>query len=55
VRLCGLDLEVAIVPRDDSDIIQAERLLDLSPQQRIERHERLTRQLAALREGQRGT
>ena len=49
VRLCGLDLEVAIVPCDESDIIQAERLLDLSPQDRVERHQRLIRQLAALR------
>jgi transcriptional regulator with XRE-family HTH domain len=54
VRLCGLDLEVAIVPRDDSDITQAERLLDLSPQQRIERHQRLIRQLGAIREARRG-
>ncbi|MDN5790349.1 MAG: helix-turn-helix domain-containing protein [Micrococcales bacterium] len=55
VRLCGFDLEVAIVPHDDSDIAQAERLLDLSPQQRVERHQRLIRQLGAVRESQVGT
>lgn len=55
VRLCGFDVEVAIVPYEDTDITQAERLIDLSPQQRIERHQRLTRQLAAAREAQRGT
>ena len=49
VRLCDLDLEVAIVPQDDSDIAQAERLLALSPQERVERHQRLVRQLAAIR------
>lgn len=54
VRLCGLDLEVAIVPYDASDLIQAARLRDLTPQQRIERHQRLTRQLVATRESQRG-
>lgn len=51
VRLCGFDLEVAIVPHDDSDISQAERLLDLTPQERLERHQRLTRQLGATRKG----
>jgi transcriptional regulator with XRE-family HTH domain len=54
VRLCGFDLEVAIVPRDDSDNAQAARLLELSPQERIERHQRVTRQLAAVRGMRRG-
>lgn len=49
VRLCGLDLELAIVDRDDSDIAQAARLEGLTGQQRIDRHQRLVRQLAALR------
>ena len=49
VRLCGLDLELAIVDRDDSDIAQAARLEGLTGQQRIDRHQRLARQLAALR------
>lgn len=51
VRLCGFDLEVAIVPRDDSDLAQADRLVDLTPHERIERHERLIRQLRAARRG----
>lgn len=54
VRLCGLDLEVAIVPYDDSDIAQAERLLALSPQERIARHQRLVQQLAAARDARHG-
>lgn len=54
IRLCGLDLEVAIVPYDGSDMAQAERLRDLTPQQRIDRHQRLVRQLASLRKAGRG-
>ena len=49
VRLCGLDLELALVPRDDSDLAQAARLAGLSGQQRLDRHARLSRQLKALR------
>lgn len=51
VRLCGFDLEVAIVPYDGSDLAQAERLRDLSPQARVERHQRLTKQLRTVRRG----
>jgi transcriptional regulator with XRE-family HTH domain len=51
VRLCGLDLEVAIVPYDGSDLAQAERLRDLSPQARVERHQRLSKKVRALRRG----
>lgn len=49
IRLCGFDLEVAIVPRDDSDWTQVERLLDLAPQQRVERHQRVAAQLRGMR------
>ena len=49
VRLCSLDLEVAIVPRDESDWTQVQRLLDLAPQQRVERHQRVVAQLRGLR------
>lgn len=49
VRLCGFDLEVMLVPADDSDMAQAARLADLTGQERLDRHFRLTRQLAALR------
>jgi transcriptional regulator with XRE-family HTH domain len=55
VRLCGFNLEVAVVPYDDSDISQAERLLDLTPQGRLERHQRLARQFAETRKGLHGT
>lgn len=51
VRLCGLDLEVALVPYDDSDRAQAARLLALTPQQRVERHQRLAAQMKGLRRG----
>lgn len=51
VRLCGLDLEVALVPLDDSDLAQARRLQALSPQERVERHQRLTSQLKRMRHG----
>ncbi|MGH3563796.1 MAG: helix-turn-helix transcriptional regulator [Mycobacterium sp.] len=49
VRLCGLDLEVALVACDDSDLAQAARLAGLTGQERLDRHARLTRQLKALR------
>ncbi len=48
VRLCGFDLNVAIVPRDDSDMAQAEQLLPLTPGERVARHQRLVRQLAGI-------
>lgn len=50
VRLCGLDLELHIVARDDSDIVQAARLAHLTGQQRLDRHTRVTRQLREIRE-----
>ncbi len=50
VRLCGFELELMLVPRDDSDSAQATRLADLSGQERMDRHARVARQLAALRQ-----
>ena len=50
IRLCGLDLELHVVARDDSDLAQAERLVPLSGQQRLDRHARLARQLRKVRE-----
>jgi transcriptional regulator with XRE-family HTH domain len=35
VRLCGFDLEVQVVPYDDSDIAQAEALLREPPDERV--------------------
>jgi transcriptional regulator with XRE-family HTH domain len=49
VRLCGFDLEVMLVPADNSDVAQAARLEGLTGQERLDRHARVTRQLAALR------
>jgi transcriptional regulator with XRE-family HTH domain len=49
VRLCSLDLELALVPRDDSDLAQAGRLAGLTGQQRLDRHARLARQLNTIR------
>ncbi|HTY32913.1 helix-turn-helix transcriptional regulator [Mycobacterium sp.] len=50
VRLCGFELELMLVPRDDSDMAQATRLTDLSGQERMDRHARVARQLTALRQ-----
>jgi len=49
VRLCGFDLEVMLLPRDDSDMAQATRLAGLTGQERMDRHARLARQLTRLR------
>ncbi|MEB3983181.1 helix-turn-helix transcriptional regulator [Mycobacterium sp. 663a-19] len=54
VRLCGFDLELHLVPRDDSDLAQAARLASLSGQERLARHDRLTRQLSELRQHSQG-
>jgi transcriptional regulator with XRE-family HTH domain len=54
VRLCGFDLELMVVPRDDSDAAQAVRLAELTGQQRLDRHARVVRQLNELREAGRG-
>jgi transcriptional regulator with XRE-family HTH domain len=51
VRLCGLDLEIAVVPYDDSDIAQAERLLTLTPHERVQQHQRVVAQMVAIRRG----
>ncbi|OHV04760.1 helix-turn-helix transcriptional regulator [Mycobacterium talmoniae] len=53
VRLCGLDLDLMLVPRDDSDWAQASRLADLTGQERLDRHARLVRQLRGLRQARR--
>lgn len=50
VRLCGFNLELAVVPCDESDLAQAERLAELSAQERMDRHRRLVRQMHRVRE-----
>jgi transcriptional regulator with XRE-family HTH domain len=54
VRLCGFDLELMMLPRDDSDIAQASRLTNLTGQERMDRHARLARQLSGLRHRRNG-
>lgn len=54
VRLCGLDLELHLVPRDDSDIAQAAYLVHLTGQQRLDRHARVSKQLTEIRDHQCG-
>jgi transcriptional regulator with XRE-family HTH domain len=54
IRLCGFDLEVAIVPYDGSDMAQAERLFALTPQKRVEWNQRAVRQMTELRKAGRG-
>jgi transcriptional regulator with XRE-family HTH domain len=49
LRLMGLDLDVMLVDRDDSDWTQAERTLALSPAERHARHARVAAQYRALR------
>lgn len=49
VRLCGFDLDIALVERDDSDWAQARRLLPLSPAERLDRAEHVAGQLRQLR------
>jgi transcriptional regulator with XRE-family HTH domain len=50
VRLCGFDLDVALVERDDCDWVQARRLLALGPAQRLDRAERVAIRLRQLRD-----
>lgn len=49
VRLCGLDLDIMLVERDESDWAQASRLLHLTPEQRLTRMDRLAIQFRELR------
>lgn len=48
VGLCGLELEVAIVDADDSDLAQAEALLRLSPGERLSRGVAMARTMKRL-------
>jgi transcriptional regulator with XRE-family HTH domain len=41
VRACGLELDVRLLPGDDSDAGLIEQLLALSPRQRVDHHQRL--------------
>ncbi|WP_051246811.1 helix-turn-helix transcriptional regulator [Nocardioides halotolerans] len=50
VRLCGLDLDVMLVLRDDSDWHQALAAGELTPSGRVERAQHVARQLQVIRE-----
>jgi transcriptional regulator with XRE-family HTH domain len=55
LRLCGMDLDVMLVERDDSDWIQAQRQLKLTPSQRAESMVEWGRKVRQMqREGGRG-
>ncbi len=49
VRRCGLDLFVQVVPYDDSDLAQAEALLRLPTEERLDHLVRVVDQYAQLR------
>lgn len=50
LRLCDLDLDIMLVERDNSDWAQAERLRDLTVDERLDRFERVAAQMRAWRE-----
>lgn len=51
LRLCGMDLDVMLVERDSSDWMQAQRLLELTPGERLERAVRMARMWQQVRAG----
>jgi transcriptional regulator with XRE-family HTH domain len=51
LRLCGMDLDVMLVERDDSDWMQAQAWLRASPAERLERGARLAETARELRRG----
>jgi transcriptional regulator with XRE-family HTH domain len=50
LRLCGMDLDMMLVPRDGSDWMQAQQLLKLPEAERLERAIRFARKISRLRE-----
>lgn len=50
VRLCGMDLDLMLVERDDSDWVQAQGLLVLTPGERLERGVRTAQRMQRIRE-----
>jgi hypothetical protein len=50
VRLCGLDLDIMLVERDDSDCAQVQRLAALTPAERVERGLAVAAQMREIRE-----
>jgi transcriptional regulator with XRE-family HTH domain len=54
VRVCGLDLDVMLVERDDSDWAQTQRLASLTPSERVGRGAAVAAQLREIRRAGRG-
>ena len=50
LRLCDMDLDIMLVERDDSDWVQAKRLLSLTPEERLERGVRVAQTMRELRQ-----
>jgi transcriptional regulator with XRE-family HTH domain len=50
LRLCGMDLNVSLVERDSADWMQAQVLLKLPADERLERAVRFSRRVHRLRE-----
>ena len=50
LRLMGLDLDLMLVERDDSDWAQAQRTLALSTEQRYDFHDRFREQVSLIRD-----
>ena len=48
LRLCGLDLDIMLVERDDSDMAQAEQHLRMSVQERADFNTRFVRTMTEL-------
>jgi transcriptional regulator with XRE-family HTH domain len=51
VRLCGFDLDIMLVERDDSDWAQAQRLAALTPAERVGRGLAVAAQMREIRDG----
>ncbi|BBY98916.1 helix-turn-helix transcriptional regulator [Mycolicibacterium fallax] len=49
IRLCGLDLDIMLVERDDSDYAQASRLAELTAEQRWTRATQVADQMRQFR------
>lgn len=50
IRLCGLDLQVALVERDESNWLLAQELLKLTPGERVERSVRFANEIRRMQE-----
>ena len=51
LRLCGMDLDIMLVERDDSDWMQAQQLLKLTPGERLSQGVRLAQASDEIRRG----